>query len=343
MKYLIIATVILSFVLVGCTKQDQSVSLIEGTPAYTLAKEISAIVPAVDPSLNPVLVVTKDFSITAGEVIQTIQSSMGNRANQLATLEAAQVKDILLQNAEQIAQQKLLMAAAEKAGISAAPDAIKNALQEQYTMAGGEEKFLEVLATNGMDLEFVKSSIESNLVIEKYLEDVFTDEIQVSEDELQKVYQEDKTASVRHILLLTQGKSEDEKAEILKKMEGLLDRVKGGEDFSELANEYSEDPGSNTRGGLYENFGRGQMVPPFEEASFSVPVGEVSDIVETTYGYHIIQVVDRQKETRPLEEVRAELEETLKQSQQNEAFQAHMTQLKDAAAFELKSLDEPTA
>jgi parvulin-like peptidyl-prolyl isomerase len=333
----------MSFVLVGCSKQSQSVTLEEGTPAYDLAKELSAVVPALDPDLNPVLVKTSDFALTSGEVIQTILQSMGNRTSQLTSMDAARLKSILLQNAEQIAQQKLLLAAAEEAGITSNVSDLESALQEQYNMAGGEEKFLEVLTTNGVDLDFVKTSIESNLIIEEYLEGVFSEHIQVSDEEIQKAYAEPKTASVRHILLLTQGKNEEEKAEIFKKMEGLLERVNKGEDFSQLANEYSEDPGSNKRGGLYEDFGKGQMVPPFEESAFTVPVGEVSGIVETTYGYHIIQVVDRKNETRPLEEVRTELEENLRQSRQNEAFQIHMQGLKDKAGFELVELEEPTA
>jgi len=83
------------------------------------------------------------------------------------------------------------------------------------------------------------------------------------------------------------------------------------------------------------------MVKPFEDAAFTVPIGEISDIVETNYGYHIIQVVDRKKETRPLEEVRAELEDTLKQTRQADAFQIHMDKLKEDASFELNSLEVP--
>jgi len=341
MKYFILTAILLSFTLVGCSKQGQSVILEEGSAAFELSKELSAILPAIDPTLNPVMVETKGFSVTVGEVIQTIQASMGNRASQLTTLDAARLKQVLEQNAEQIAQQKLLMAAAGKAKITVAPEAIENALQEQYTQFGGQEKFQEALDTNGVDLEFVKTNIESNLIIQNYLDGVLASEIQISDEELQKVYQEEKTASVRHILLLTQEKTEEEKIDIYKRMEELLVRVRGGEDFAELANEYSEDPGSNTRGGLYENFGKGQMVKPFEDAAFTVPIGEISDIVETNYGYHIIQVVDRKKETRPLEEVRAELEDTLKQTRQADAFQIHMDKLKEDASFELNSLEVP--
>ena len=79
-------------------------------------------------------------------------------------------------------------------------------------------------------------------------------------------------------------------------MEGILKRAKSGEDFSELVKQYTEDRGSKDKGGLYENFSRGKMVKPFENAAFSVPVGQISDIVETNYGYHILKIIDRKKD-----------------------------------------------
>jgi parvulin-like peptidyl-prolyl isomerase len=140
---------------------------------------------------------------------------------------------------------------------------------------------------------------------------------------------------VRHILILTQGKTDPEKAEARKKIDDLLAKVKAGEDFAGLAKQYSEDPGSKDNGGLYENFPRGQMVKPFDEAAFSVPVGGISGVVETSFGYHIIQVVDRKNETRPFEEVRAELESRLKQGKQGTVVQDFIKGLKDKAKFKL--------
>jgi parvulin-like peptidyl-prolyl isomerase len=80
------------------------------------------------------------------------------------------------------------------------------------------------------------------------------------------------------------------------------------------------------------------MVKPFEEAAFSVPIGQISDIVETQYGYHIIQVVDRKKESRPLEEMRPELEAQIKQAKKGETYQALMTKLKKDAGFKTIAL-----
>ena len=75
-------------------------------------------------------------------------------------------------------------------------------------------------------------------------------------------------------------------------MEGLLKRARAGEDFAKLAKEYSEDPGSKDKGGEYK-FPRGQMVPEFEAAAFSLKTNQVSDIVTTSFGYHIIKLSEK--------------------------------------------------
>ena len=81
------------------------------------------------------------------------------------------------------------------------------------------------------------------------------------------------------------------------------------------------------------------MVKPFEDAAFSVPVGEISDIVETTYGYHIIKVVDRKRETRPLDDVRTELEEKIRQTKRNGFIQTHIEKLKEDISFQVQELN----
>lgn len=101
-----------------------------------------------------------------------------------------------------------------------------------------------------------------------------------------------------HILLMTSDPvtraelSDDKKAEKKKQLEDLLKRARGGEDFAKLAKQYSEDPGSKDSGGEY-TFGRGKMVPEFEAAAFSLNTNQVSDIVTTAYGYHIIKLLEK--------------------------------------------------
>jgi len=335
MKRVVVIVLLPILLLMGCSKEQKEVKLEEGTPGYQLAKDLTPILPLLDPEVNAVLIKTNTFTMTTGEIIQTLYSNMGKRTDQLKTFDVERLRSIIDENATRLAERKLLLAAAKKAKSSVTQKEIDNILSFQYSRSGGEEKFLQILEENGIDLEFVKESIKKDLLIENYMNDYFASKILVSEEEVQKAYGEDKTASVRHILLLTQEKNEEEKAEIHKKMEEILSRAKKGEDFAGLAKAYSEDPGSKDNGGLYENFGRGQMVPPFEEAAFSVPIGEISDIVETAFGYHIIKVMDRKKETRSLDEVRAEIEAKIRQMQQNDVYQELLGQLKEKASFQI--------
>jgi len=99
---------------------------------------------------------------------------------------------------------------------------------------------------------------------------------------------------VRHILLQTVGKSPDEVKKIKAKAEDLLKQVKAGANFTELAKKYSEDPGSKDKGGEYGWMTRGQTVKNFETAAFSLQPGQTSDIVTTEYGFHIIQVEEKE-------------------------------------------------
>jgi parvulin-like peptidyl-prolyl isomerase len=333
MKQTLILVLTIAVLSIGCSQKSEKTQLKEGTAAFQLAKDLSKTLPALDPTTNKVIVSTKRFEITSGEVLQAIQDNTGKRSDQLKQLDAAQLKQVLEQNAVQLGETKLLRDAAAKAKTVVPPEEFNKAMEEQYRRAGDEKKFLELLSSYGISLDHVKNSVQTNLLIGKYLDSALAGQTAATEEEIQKAYQQDKTASVRHILLLTQGKNPQEKAEIRQKMEDILARAKRGEDFAALAKQYSEDPGSRDNGGLYENFGRGQMVKPFEDAAFSIPVGKISDVVETKYGYHIILVVDRKKETRPLDEVRSQLGAQIKQAKQGSAYQALMVKLKEEARF----------
>ncbi|HJZ66744.1 MAG TPA: peptidylprolyl isomerase [Blastocatellia bacterium] len=138
---------------------------------------------------------------------------------------------------------------------------------------------------------------------------------------------------VRHILISTQPKeqAEDEeeakdkkpadkpkalsKEEARKKAQALLERARKGEDFAKLAKENSDDPGSKDKGGEYDFFGHGKMVPEFEKAAFALKPGEISDLVETQYGFHIIKLEERRNASSPEndQKVRQQIVEKLKQ------------------------------
>jgi parvulin-like peptidyl-prolyl isomerase len=316
-------------------KKEAPVKMAAGTPAYQLAKDLAAVVPSLDPEKVIVIITSKKFEISVGDVLQMFLESMGSQAQGIKNLDADRIKTAIERAGVQIGERKLLLEAALKAKKTVAPEEVTKALETQYARAGGEAQYLNQLKTYGITIDYVKRSVTEDLTIGKYLDGVLAAGTKVTDAEIQKAYQEDQTATVRHILLLTQGKSPAEKMDIRKKMEDVLARAKKGEDFAALAKQYSEDPGSKDNGGLYENFGRGKMVKPFEDAAFTVPVGGISGIVETTFGFHILKIESRKKETQPLEQVKAQLGSQIKQQKQNAAFETLLTGMKKDANFQV--------
>jgi peptidyl-prolyl cis-trans isomerase D len=125
-----------------------------------------------------------------------------------------------------------------------------------------------------------------------------------------------------HILLKTEGKDD---AAVKAKAEELLKQARGGADFAELAKKNSEDEASAKNGGDLDYFGRGRMVPEFDQTVFAMQPGTISDVVKTQYGYHIIKLVDKKTATtRPLAEVRQQLNDQL-------AYQRAQAQAADLA------------
>src|SRR2546426_5666161 len=136
-------------------------------------------------------------------------------------------------------------------------------------------------------------------------------QITVSDDELRQYYEQHRSeytlperVKAQHILFKTQGKTPDEIAKIKEKAQQVLERAKKGEDFSNLAKQFSEDT-TASNGGDLGSFGRGQMVPEFEQVAFSLSPGAISDLVQTQFGIHIIKVNEKQEgRSRPFEEMK---------------------------------------
>ena len=141
----------------------------------------------------------------------------------------------------------------------------------------------------------------------------------VTDDELKLAYQQNiqqfevpNRVHAEHILLTTVGKPDAEVAEIKKKAEDILAQARKGANFEDLAKKYSDDPGSKTKGGDLGWLLQGQTVPEFEKAAFSLPKGQISDLIKTQYGFHIIKVLDKETaHTKPFGEVKDTIRPTL--------------------------------
>src|SRR3989441_383222 len=174
--------------------------------------------------------------------------------------------------------------------------------------------------------------------------------VQVSDDMLKQQYmaniqqyQVPNRVHVQHILFMTVGKTTDaEVEEIKKKAEDVLKQVKKGGKFEDLAKKYSEDPGSKDKGGDLSWITQGQTVPEFEKTAFSLSPGQVSDLVKTQYGFHIIKVVEKETaHTRPFEEVKDSLRANFLPTQADRQASAIADQLTTAIRQSPKiSLDD---
>ncbi|CAH2213787.1 peptidylprolyl isomerase [Tepidibacter aestuarii] len=180
------------------------------------------------------------------------------------------------------------------------------------------EEFKKFLEENGIDDQFLKNQLKKDMLISKYNEN-YTASLELNDEKLKEYYEKNKEeykkeeVRASHILFKTiddsmNPLSDEDKNAAKKKAEDILLRAKNGEDFASLAKEYSEDTASGNYGGDLGYFGKGVMVQEFEKGAFELNPGEISDLVETQFGYHIIKVFDKAYEIIPFEDVKDEIQ-----------------------------------
>jgi peptidyl-prolyl cis-trans isomerase C len=188
-----------------------------------------------------------------------------------------------------------------------------------------EQKILSDIARKeGFDKKAdVKEQLQylvDDFLTKEYLTKVIIADVTVSDSDLEQYYKSNEKSfhipeqvKARHILIKVPfGVSKEEKKKAKDRAEQILEWLKKGEKFETLAEQYSEDPKSKAKGGELGYISKGQMPKPFEEAAFSLKIGEISSVVETDYGYHIIQVDDhKEARTRTFEEVKEQIKKQL--------------------------------
>ncbi len=325
----LIFLIILTIFLFSCSIKDEDIELTKESPEYNFAKSLTKNLPSLDPDSNRILISTNQFNITTGTVTKALYKNFYTKLDQLKNLSGVRLKKIFVENADLLGKKTMLLKAADNVGLKIPDTEIDSTMQLEYTKAGGKEKYIEYLSKNGISLNYVKEDHYNSLLIKKYLENAVAHLTEVSESEINEKLMEFRTASVRHILLKTNDKNESEKNQIRKKMENLLEKIKKGEKFSELARKYSEDTGSKKNGGLVKNIKKGDMVKAFEDVAFSIPIGGISDIFETNFGFHVLKVIDRKKDTRSAAQIKSELQK----AKQNKEIPTYIEQLKTEFEF----------
>ncbi|HDR05684.1 MAG TPA: hypothetical protein ENN84_10640 [Candidatus Marinimicrobia bacterium] len=325
-----------ALLIIGCAKKEQTEVFYDKESAeFAFFTALADSIPELTPTKKVALVSSDDFEVSNYDIMPFLYRAVQGDLEQMMAVPMQEVRNFLQEIAIQEGERKLLMAAAESKGISLEAADLDAEMAEIFESYGGKEAFLQMVSQQGFDEAFVREDVRKSLIVERYLEENIFTFAEISDEELDAMLGEDATATVRHILLLTQGKNAVEKEAIRKKMEGILKEAKSGSDFGELAKKYSEDPGSSENGGLYEKFSKGRMVKAFEDASFELPIGSISDIVETSYGYHIIKIEDRQKEERDRDELRKDLRSERSKERNMEQYQDHLLELKDKLHFKV--------
>jgi peptidyl-prolyl cis-trans isomerase C len=226
-------------------------------------------------------------------------------------------------------------------GISVSESEIQETLAQFKGQFPTEDAYRTALQQQGFSEGRFEEELRRQMRIERLITTQVMDNLTVDEAELRAFYDDNpeyfeqpEQVSARHIILTTQGVDETERADKRRRLEDIRRRIVGGADFGEMAREFSEGPSAGD-GGRLGTFGRGQMVPEFEDAAFSLGVGEISGIVETQFGYHILEVTDRiPAQSVPYNEVRSNIEEFLMEDTRNQAAQQYVQDLRDAADVE---------
>ena len=258
--------------------------------------------PAFDPETLPEVVArVNGVAISRAELVDEARGAYAQlrQLGQAPALDASFYRGALDQRIASL----LLEAEAKNRGIAATPEEVDQRFAEARSRFENEEAFQRSLAAQGLTVERARAELGQEISRYKYIESVIVPQIEVSEEAMRSFYDQNlaqmrqpERVKLRHLLIqVAAGATEEERQKARQRADELARRAKAGEDFAALAREHSED-GTREQGGELPWIQRGQTLPTFEQAAFALEPGQVSDVVETPLGFHVIQAVDRQPE-----------------------------------------------
>jgi peptidyl-prolyl cis-trans isomerase C len=252
---------------------------------------------------------------------------------------ALNLSEIKKEVLESLINKQLLYQESLKQDITISEAELSEQMQKVKERFPDEKTFKELLKKEGLSLDKLQSQITRDLMLQRYIDTQFVKNITVSDQEAKDYYEgnlnmfkKPEQIQASHILIKVDPDAmEEDKAKARAKLEKIRKKLKQGGDFAAFAGESSECP-SKAKGGDLGYFGRGQMVKPFEDAAFSLKKGEVSDIVETGFGYHLIKVTDKKPETIiKYNDVKEKLNQYLKQQKLRSKIGQYINKLKETA------------
>lgn len=213
-------------------------------------------------------------------------------------------------------------------------------MQQQFPNAA---EFKKALSARNTSIEQIKADARIDMLIDRLVEAEVATTANATEADAREFYdknpdqfEQGEAVRASHILVMANEQADEAtKKRARAKVDGLLKRVRAGEDFAALAREHSDD-GSKAQGGDLGFFERGRMVPSFDQAAFALEPGQISDVVTTPFGYHIIKVVEKKgAETVPYDVVKAKIVEYLNSQKKQERVQAFIEEARKRATIEV--------
>ena len=303
-------------------------------PADAPAKPVPAQLPEVVARVNGEAIAKTEFE----KAIRNVEGRAGQ------PVPADQRDRVYRGVLDQLIAYRLLMQETKSRKIDV-PEAEVDARFEQIRKQfPSEEVFKQTLAQQNVTVEQLREDAKSDMRVAKMLETEVNTSVAVQPQEVDTFYKQNpdkfkqgERVRASHILIRTAENADAKtKQDARAKATDVLKQVKGGKDFGELAKNYSQDPGSAVNGGDLGYFMQGQMVGPFEQAAFALKPGEISEVVETPFGYHIIKVADKQAaRTVPLDEVKPQIEQFLQNQQRQQKTDAFVNSLKAKGKVEI--------
>ncbi len=321
-----------------------ALALLAGTAGATdaPAAKASAKAGAASPT-TAVVARVNGVDITKAELERAKKIILSRNQMASASMSAEMSKKVEEAALNQLIAKELLFQAGKKLEIKDLDKKVQEKVAEHKARFKSQADYEKALKDMDMSEKEVETFTREDMVIGNLIETKIVANTKVTDDEAKKFYNDNKDKfrreeSVRasHILVAADQKaSPEEKKKAKEKAEALLKQLKGGADFAELAKKESSCP-SSAQGGDLGFFGKGQMVPEFEKAAFSLKPGEVSDVVETQFGYHIIKLAEKKDaETVPFEEAKERIVQFLTQQKVQAGIGEYVEELKKKGKVEI--------
>jgi len=311
------------------------------------AKETQPAAPAKQESVarkspGDVLVKVNGEAITRGEIDRAMKVLLSQRNMTLDQLPADVRTQAEEATVEQLISAELLYQTGKKTEIKDLDKKVEEKIAQSRAKFGKPEEFAAALKSADLTEAELKVLTVKDVVINNYIETEIAGKATVTDAETKKFYDDNQekfkqSESVRasHILCGVDAKADaDAKQKAKEKAEALLKKIKAGEDFAAIAKSDSTCP-SSAQGGDLGFFGHGQMVKPFEDAAFALKPGEVSGVVETQFGYHIIKLTEKKAaETLKYEDVKGKITDYLKNQKIQKDIDVLLKDLRGKAKIE---------